>query len=125
MSKTSRRGALKIAGVLASLGVANSPLGRALAANAGTATAADVVAAQARLGGACVSAFPVLTPSSVRKELAEAGLDGASGPDSTRRILQAIKSDFESGRMLQVDGWYLARTEALIYADVYYAARIG
>jgi hypothetical protein len=125
MSKTSRRGALKIAGVLASLGVANSPLGRALAANAGTAAAADVVAAQARLGGACVSAFPVLTPSSVRKELAEAGLEGASGPDSTRRVLQAIKSDFESGRMLQVDGWYLARTEALIYADVYYAARIG
>jgi hypothetical protein len=125
MSKTSRRGALKVAGVLASLGLANSPLGRALAANADTSAAADVVAAQARLGGACVSAFPVLTPSSVREELAEVGLDGAAGPDLTRRILQAIRSDFESGRMLQVDGWYLARTEALIYAEAYYTARIA
>jgi hypothetical protein len=124
MNNPSRRGALKMAGVLASLGLSNSRLGHAVAANAAT-TRADVLAAQASLGGACVSAFPHLTPSFVRTELARMGFDGATDRVAAKRISQKISYDFEAGRMLQVDGWYLAQTEILIYAQTHYDASVS
>jgi hypothetical protein len=122
MNKFSRRGALKLAGVLASLGLTNVPLGRAAAAHADTAAAADLLVARARLGAACVAAFPHLTPSFVQAELAGVGLAGSTDAVALQWISKRINADFEAGRMLQVDGWYLAQTEALVYAQAHFDA---
>lgn len=59
-------------------------------------------------GGAAVTALT-----------AHCGVDGSSGVDATRTALdEAITADFVAQRTVDVDGWVLSKTEALLVAAV-------
>jgi len=70
--------------------------------------------ALARLGEACVGCNPEMSPEVVMRSW-----DKLNG-ETDAALLARVTDDFAAGQIVEVDGWQLARTEALIYAAAYY-----
>lgn len=68
----------------------------------------------ARLGRACVECNPGFSEQLVAAEWARIRAVGRVGLDAL------IADDFRQGAIVSVDGWQLARSEALVFAAAHY-----
>lgn len=100
-------GALVVAGVTLA-----TPAGRDLVCTSQTREYEQV--GLARLGRACVECNPTFSKQLVAAEWSRIRYEGQAGLNG--RIAQ----DFKLGAIVSVDGWQLARSEALVFAAIHY-----
>lgn len=72
---------------------------------------ASVPVGVVRIGERYAELFPDDDGDDVAAIVAGAG-DGSGGADALVALVERVRDDFAAGDVVQVDGWYLARTEA-------------
>ncbi|MDP3749062.1 MAG: hypothetical protein Q8Q88_18640 [Phenylobacterium sp.] len=100
-------GALAVGGL-----TLNTPVARDLVCSGQTREYQQV--GLARLGRACVACNPDFSEPLVAAEWAQIQAVGQAALNAR------IADDFAQGAIISVDGWQLARSEALVYAAAHY-----
>ena len=70
--------------------------------------------AAARVGGRVLAQLPAWNDAESLRRALQRGLDGEGS--LAQQLARNIRSDFEAGRVVRVDGWMLGSTEARVYA---------
>ena len=71
--------------------------------------------AASRVGERILTEFPAWGDATALRRTLGAALGGGSTVGLAARVAQHVREDFDGGRVVLVDGWVLAETEARLY----------